>query len=402
MTRSPWFTVLKLAAVAGLLYWAVSNNIRWRDTQIVTANKQVVSETTGVIEGAWDEAEVAFRADGAAAVTRVRPGPQPDGRDLQIAPGFPTFVRNIDWWLFGLGALCYFISASFAAFRWWWLLRVNQLSVTPFEAWRFTWIGVFFNNFIPGQTGGDVIKAVYIIKHCKGGNRVAAAVSVLVDRILGLGSLALLAAVVVLFALDRFAELALVIWAVLGAVALLGVVAFSRRIRKLIGLDALLKALPLSGLLKKIDQAVYFYRGHTLGIGAWVVVGTLSHVLSVLSVALIGQAMSLGMPMLEYFVLVPIVNIISAVPLGPNGWGVGELAFGHFFATYGAGFITAADPAMVMRTRGVALSLVYRIHLTLWSLLGGLLVLLEKDRVTAKDVERELAAEEADPAPPAA
>jgi len=388
MQRATWINLAKFACVAALL-WLVLANVGWRDS--LTVRHDATETTTfGRIEGPWDEAVVRFRPESADTVQVVRPGPQPDGGEIDVAPGFLTYVRNIDWLLFGLGALCYFVSASFAAVRWWWLLRVNHLDVTPFEAWRFTWIGVFFNNFVPGQTGGDVVKAVYIIKHCKDGNRVAAGVSVLVDRILGLGSLAMLAAVVVLFALDRFGQLALGIWAVLLGVLLLGCVAFSRRIRKAVGLEALVRRLPLSGLLKRIDQAIFFYRGHTVGIATWMVVGMASHVLSVLSVALIGHGMSLGMPMFEYFVLVPIINIVSAVPLGPNGWGVGEALFGHLFATYGAGFVSAADAAKVMYTRGVALSILYRVHLTMWSLLGGLLVLLERDRVTQADVDQEL------------
>jgi hypothetical protein len=392
MKRSTWINFAKLACVAALL-WLVLHNVGWHDRKIVKHNGGSAT-TTGRIEGAWDEPVVRFLRDGAAAVETVRKGKQDDGSEVEIAAGFLTYVRNIDWWLFAAGALCYFLSASFAAIRWWWLLRVNRLDVTPFEAWRFTWIGVFFNNFVPGQTGGDVVKAVYIVKHCKGGNRVAAGVSVLVDRILGLGSLAMLAAIIVLFALDRFADLALGIWGVLCGVLLLGCIAFSRRLRKIVGLEAILKRLPLFGLLKKIDQAIYFYRGHTLGIAAWMVAGMASHVLSVMSVAFIGHGMSLGMPTFEYFVLVPIINIISAVPLGPNGWGVGEAMFGHLFATYGAGFVAAADPAQVMYTRGVALSILYRIHLTLWSLLGGLLVLLERDRVTQADIEQQSAAPE--------
>jgi uncharacterized membrane protein YbhN (UPF0104 family) len=216
---------------------------------------------------------------------------------------------------------------------------------------------------------------------------------VIVDRILGLGSLALLAALVVVFRLDRFGSLAVGIWSGLAGVLALGVLAFSRRIRRAIRLDALLKRLPLSGLLRKIDNAIYFYRGHTAGIALWMVAGMASHVLSVLSVSLIGQALAVGMPMFEYFVLVPIINIVSAVPLGPNGWGVGEALFGYLFGVYGADFITAFDPVAVMRTRGVALSLVYRIHLTLWSLLGGLLALLEKEKVTQADVQHELQVE---------
>lgn len=392
MKRRAAINLLKLACVAALL-WLVLANVGWRDSRTVHHGDSRTT-TFGTIVGAWDEPVVRFRPDDGGEVQELRPGPQADGTSVDVAPGFLTYVRNINWWLFALGALCYFVSASFAAIRWWWLLRVNHLDVTPFEAWRFTWIGVFFNNFVPGQTGGDVVKAVYIVKHCKDGNRVAAGVSVLVDRILGLGSLAMLAALVVLFALDRFGELAIGIWGVLAGVVLLGCVAFSRRVRKAVGLDAIVRRLPLSGLLKKIDQAIYFYRGHTVGIGVWMVAGMASHVLSVLSVAFIGQAMSLGMPTFEYFVLVPIINIVSAAPLGPNGWGVGEAMFGHLFATYGAGFVAVADGAKVMYTRGVALSILYRIHLTLWSLLGGLLVLLERDRVTQAEVEQELLSRE--------
>lgn len=396
MSKNTVVNLLKLTLVAVLLF-LVLRGVQWRDSLVERRKTEVVATTEGRIVGSWDTSPVTFVAldDPEQAPREVNLGEQPGGTMLEVQPGLLTYVRAIDWWLFALGALCYFISASFAAVRWWWLLRVNELRVTPLEAWHFTWIGIFWNNFVPGQTGGDVVKAVYIIKHCKDGNRVAAGLSVLVDRLLGLGSLALLAAVVVLFALDRFPTIALGIWGVLLGVGLAGVIAFSRRIRRAVRLDALLNRLPLSGLLKRIDQAIYFYRGHKRGICLWMLAGTASHVLSVLSVVFIGEALSLGMPTFEYFVLVPIINIVSALPLGPNGWGVGEWLYGYLFSVYGAGYVSAADPALVMRTRGVALSLLYRIHLTLWSLLGGVLMLVAREKVTQADVEAELAAEAA-------
>ena len=38
------------------------------------------------------------------------------------------------------------------------------------------------------------------------------------------------------------------------------------------------------------------------------------------------------------------------------------------------------DAEQIMRTRGVALSILHRIHVVAWSLLGGLLVLLDRKR----------------------
>ena len=115
-----------------------------------------------------------------------------DGQvQVQVSPGFLTYLRNLNLGLFGCGALLYFLTISVTAARWHWLLRANDLRVSYCEALRFTWIGYFFNNLIPGQTGGDVAKAVYIMKHCHS-TKLPALVSVLVDRALGLISLLLL------------------------------------------------------------------------------------------------------------------------------------------------------------------------------------------------------------------
>ncbi|MGE3175073.1 MAG: lysylphosphatidylglycerol synthase transmembrane domain-containing protein, partial [Planctomycetota bacterium] len=327
------------------------------------------------------------------------PGPQADGTELDVLPGFWTYWVNVDALLFGLGAFCYFLTVLIAGSRWWWLLRVNGMDVSLLEALRFTWIGVFFNTVVPGATGGDVIKAVYIMRRCPG-HRVPALVSVIVDRVLGMASLAILGAIVVLFALDDgFGEIAIAIWAVIAGLSLLAAIAFSRRLRNLVRLRSLLDKLPskLSHLLKLFDQAVYFYRGHKNVIVASLVAGIGNHVVSVMSVVLIGDALGVDLPWVAYFVLIPVINIISAVPLMPNGWGLGEFLYQKLFATYGAGYLEGtANAARVMGTRGVALSVLYRLHQTLWSLLGGVFVLVGKDRLTKADIEQEVAREEAE------
>lgn len=382
-------TALKLLIVAALLVF-VFYNVQWIDKiRHVAADGSVTSEAAGRIIGPWDGDEVAFRAEGSESEQMFQTGADAAGARVEALPGFLTYMLRIDVLLALCGAAGYFISVAFAAARWWWLLRVNELQVTWFEAFRFTWIGIFFNNIVPGQTGGDVAKAVYIMKHCHGG-RVPALVSVLVDRVMGLGSLALLAAVVVLFALDDFGELALGIWGVLAGVGLIGVVAFSKRIRRFVRLDDLLKRLPaaLSGPLQRIDQAIYFYRRHKTGILVWMLLGIVNHVISVSSVLLFGYALRIAVPAFDYYVLIPVINIISALPLGPNGWGVGEAAFRYLFAEYCGKYLEGivSNPAYVMGTRGFALSVLYRIHLSLWSLLGGLLMLVEKERVTREDL----------------
>jgi uncharacterized protein (TIRG00374 family) len=390
-------TLLKLLLVAALMFF-VFRSIHFEDRLVFRLGTEVVSEQVVRIEGPWQVDSLRCRDDATGAVLTVVRGTQVDGREVDVLPGFLTYWRNLDPLLFGLGAFCYFLTVLIAGARWWWLLRVNGTDVTLTETLRFTWIGVFFNTVVPGATGGDLIKALYIMKRCPG-HRVQVLVSVIVDRVLGLASLALMGAIVVLFALERFGQIAIAIWSVIAAVGLLGVVAFSRRLRQLVRLKPLLDRLPhrIGHLLKLVDKAVFFYRDHKVVIAASLLVGVGNHIVSVLSVVFIGNALGVGMPSFEYFVLIPIINIVTVLPIGPNGWGLGEALYQQLFSTYGARHLTGvANAAQAMGTRGVALSVLYRLHLTFWSLLGGLLVLFEKDRVTKADIDREVELEEHD------
>lgn len=384
-------TALKLLFAVGLIVW-VGFSIQWTDVYVSVdpATSEELSRTPGEILERWDAETVRFRAEGASEEVVLTPGDA-----VRLEPGFLTYLRYLKLPWFLLGAFCYMLSVTFAGTRWWWLLKVNNLPVSFWAAQRFSWIGIFFNNVVPGQTGGDLVKAIYAMKRSHGA-RIPAIMSVVVDRVMGLASLALLAAISVLFYLDRdgFSTLAIALWAILFGVILLGIVAFSRRVRGFIRLTALLERLPekLSMLLKRVDQAVYFYRGHKGGMVLWLFAGILNHVSSVLSYAFVGTALGVGIPLVDYFVLIPIIIIVSAVPIAPNGWGVGEYMFRKLFGEFGAPVLTgvATDRAVqIMGTRGVALSVLYRIHLTVLSFIGGLLFFFDKDKVTKQDMEAE-------------
>lgn len=336
MTRKHWINLLKLVVAAGLI-WLVLQNVTLQDT----------TDEKGV-----------FRK------------------------GLLSYLREMDVGLFLLGAVFYFLAASFSSLRWWWLLRVNDLDVGVGQAFRFTWIGIFFNNVVPGLTGGDVIKAVYVARAT--GRKLRPVLSVLVDRILGLVALAILAAVVVLFALDepRFFWIAIGLWSGLLGLVVMTSLFLSRRVRRVFHIDALLKKLPMSATLMKFDEAMTHYRGHLKGILVWLLLSSLNHLVSVVGVIFIGKALHSDMPAFYYVILVPIINIVSAVPIAPAGWGVGEYLYQKGWMMFGVPFAPTgvSDAARYMGTQGVALSVVYRAHMMAWSLLGAVFLLVERGR----------------------
>jgi uncharacterized protein (TIRG00374 family) len=311
-------------------------------------------------------------------------------------------LTNIDreTWILGLGAL--FVGTCVSFVRWHLLLHSVGLDTSMWTVFRLSWIGNFSNNVLPGLTGGDLVKAFYVTReHPR--QRTDAVISVIVDRIIGIVALALIAAVVIPFDFERYHQVALAIYGFLAATGLGAVMVLSRRVKARLRL--LMERLGRKprgegeglSMLGKIDRATSMYR-HRLGtIFVALAMSVVVHMLLIVGIWLFGAALSqgraAGMPVdgagvverqheldnlrhlgiTTYCSIVPIIMIISSLPIAPAGWGVGEQAFVYFFGTVG---VAAAD--------ATALSLTYRLTATLISLLGGVFLVFDRRRVMAE------------------
>ena len=65
--------------------------------------------------------------------------------------------------------------------RWNALLTALDIHLGLARAFVINMVGAFYNTFMPGSTGGDLLKAYYIAKHTK--LRTRAVMSVIVDRV---------------------------------------------------------------------------------------------------------------------------------------------------------------------------------------------------------------------------
>src|SRR3979411_1071127 len=90
-------------------------------------------------------------------------------------------------WL-GAAILAYILVEISAAMRWQILLRVQGIRLNFFRLAGLFLIGMFYNQFLPGGTGGDIIKSYLLLKetaHHKAG----ALLAVVFDRLIGLVAL---------------------------------------------------------------------------------------------------------------------------------------------------------------------------------------------------------------------
>jgi uncharacterized membrane protein YbhN (UPF0104 family) len=388
---------LILAWVAQRLPW--SDELGYRDE---SGNEHVAS---GRIEGDWKGDPVRFFPADPAAIDADWPlgAREPVSRGQPIlarrraengAPGFdwhpgmPRAFREMS--VAGLlGAQALFLVAVLTIItRWWRLLALAGCPTSWWNALRLTWLGLFFNNVLPGATGGDVVKGL-AVAHENKGRGAEALMTVLADRVFGMIVLALVALIVILAAplllpedeADKFAPLrAGLFWGLGGCV--LGVALYaSKAFRRRAGLSALVDRLPLSEKLRSLDRAAMLYLQQPGPVAIAFGFSFVNHVLVTLGVFVLGGA--LGVPrddvsLTHYFVLVPVANLISAVPLAPGGWGVGELAFQGLFQMIGA------SPAM-----GVAVSVTFRLSQLGIGLLGGVFLLLPRSRSELRDARKD-------------
>jgi uncharacterized protein (TIRG00374 family) len=99
--------------------------------------------------------------------------------------------RNLSPWYFGLSVVVFAAAQVIIAVRWWLLLRAQSIHIEVLAAVRLFYLGLFYNNVMPGAVGGDLIKAWYVTKHTE--KRLEGALSVFVDRGVGLAGTLLLA-----------------------------------------------------------------------------------------------------------------------------------------------------------------------------------------------------------------
>lgn len=374
--RSHWGTVLR-AALAIALLAVVFVTVPWRDQLVyVPAEDADALETRGAIVGEWRADSVAFRFEPGTELEKGWPADAravaSSGGDLAVArarigydwrPGLQRVFREMDpdGLLTALGLMLF--SALVAITRWWRLLRVAGCATRWYDALRLTFIGFFMNLVLPGLTGGDVVKAVMVVRE-NPERRADALVTVLVDRGLGLLVLMAMAAGVVLVEGERFAEvrLAVLLFFVAVLVALwIGLHPWPRRVLKV---DRLLEKLPQKERLRSVDRALSIYARHPGEIALAIVLSALNHGSIAFALYSLGHAFGDTLSLPEYLGIAAIANTVSSVPVAPGGWGVGEALYGYLFHLLGA-------PTAL----GIAVSVSYRLLNTMLGFAGGLFLL---------------------------
>jgi uncharacterized protein (TIRG00374 family) len=383
--RGRLLAALKVA-FAALVVVLVVKAIPWRDTLRFKSDGDE-RVFTGTIVGDWKSESGRIQFDLEESVESSKLPAEwnvtsPTVRVLDVAsspttswqPGIPRVFREVD--RRGLVvALCLFAFGIVAtSLRWWRLLGAAGCPTRYWPALRLTAIGFFFNIVVPGLTGGDVIKAVLVARdHPE--RRAAAAMSVLVDRLVGVLVLALMGAVAIVAQGQRFAQFRTPVLAGL-VIAVVGAFVYGNEaLRRVLRFEQVLAKLPFAGTLKQLDEAVTVYSRHPREFLLAALFSFANQCCVLTAIGVLARAFGdQQLTAAGYVVVGCIGNLASAVPITPGGIGVTEAFYGWLFEKLGGLFAL-----------GVAVSVGVRLCMITIGLLGGLFLLLPSTRRAVRE-----------------
>ena len=296
------------------------------------------------------------------------------------------------WDLLALATLTCFLATLATILRWHFLVRAVDLPLRLRDTIRLGFLGYLYNFVLPGGVGGDLVKAGFLARG-QPGRRTEAALTVLVDRIVGLYGLFLLATAAILITglwRNESADVRLVCRVIFlctgGSTVALAVSAspgFSQG-----PIARWLHNLPRVGaFIERMNRASRMYYRHWAVLPFAVFMTFIAQSLYVVGIWLIARALVRDAPTLgEHFVVVPMAMITGVLPLAPNGLGTFEALMEWMYRELMAGH--------AIKFAGLLVSFGYRLITVLIAAVGAVIYWVSRREVSEVMQEAEVAAEQ--------
>ncbi len=290
---------------------------------------------------------------------------------------------KLSW--FAAGILAYFVVELLGALRWWILLRVQGIGLTFRRAFALFMIGVFFNLFLPGAVGGDLVKIFYLMRET-GPNKATAMLTVLMDRLIGLIALIAISVVVILAQYSLLSStphtsallytlIAILVSAVVG-------IGFSFVVTGFGLVHKLPPHFPGHEKLVELSVAYNLYGRAWAASSSAFFISVIAHLFNFGTFYCAARAFTDALSFLDFTTVMPIINTITSMPISVSGVGVREKLFEDLlYSLYS-----------VPKNIAVLTSLMGFMIYVVWGAVGGIIYLAYRPSEHAKlrDIREEV------------
>jgi uncharacterized protein (TIRG00374 family) len=265
-------------------------------------------------------------------------------RGLLVAAIAVFFVSNVAGWM-----------------QWHVLLHASGVDLSRARTFRFYFVGLFFNNFLPANIGGDAVK-IYDVSRLGASVYQVIAVTLL-DRLLGIFSLCLLAIAADLYLVSRTPMpyalyLALFVGCMIPAAGFYFIQPLGNWLRRSV---LRIRALGLDARMTSIIDHLSPFKGRRLLLARLVAFSIAIQALRVLTHVLVGLALGVTLTpavLAQFFVFIPILSLAMIPPITINGLGIREGLGIVLFAEAGIGRADAFALEFITYLVSVLVSLV--------------------------------------------
>ena len=228
-------------------------------------------------------------------------------------------LRNVDTLFVYFALIVAILEVLIATVRWVIILNRLEIVIPYIVALRYLWMGVFFNQALPSSIGGDALRGYFLCKH-EGCSVTDATIGVLLDRIFGILGLVILIVSASSMLFELIAD-PIIRWglffSVVGAFGVITMVMAA-------------DLMPNKWMHWKIMQGILIFSttGRRVIFSYYGLVSiALSLVIQlsfVFAVWLLANGMGLNIELIDVILVIPITNLLMALPISIAGWGVRE------------------------------------------------------------------------------
>jgi uncharacterized protein (TIRG00374 family) len=239
-------------------------------------------------------------------------------------------------WPWMIYSLAVFVASNIlGGWQWFLLLKAKGLKISFWNAQSFYHIGLFFNNFLIGYIGGDAFR-IYDVKR-KSGDIVHAFSTVFFDRFIGFFMITTIAMITTVIALPALIDsdvgytiaVILIIW----LMALL--ILFNEKIARRFSWFSRFLPFRLQNKLGEIYLSLNQFRHNKKFLVRIFGIAMVVQILRILTHLLMALAIGVRIPSVYFFVFIPIIGIISSLPISVGGIGVREQSSVTLFGQLG-------------------------------------------------------------------
>lgn len=298
----------------------------------------------------------------------------------KVSPGdIWATVRRANPWLLLAAAGLFLTSSLIGSWLWARLLRARGVRIPYRNAASYYFVGLFFNNFLPSNIGGDIARISDAAKHADHVSPVFSAT--LMDRLIGVLAIGLVTVIASFAALDRFH-----LYAIYGAIFVVFLISlglflsvFHRRVLqafewpfRAVGWRTVERA------IARLMDDLHGFRSEGGALLAAFLASTLVQVSRILVHYIVGLALGARIAAGYYFLFVPVLAALVSLPISLNGLGVRE-----------GGGVVLFQLAGLSREQAFTIPFLTYLVSVLISLLGGVIFLTRSPRrALAEHLER--------------